>query len=318
MGKNIILAAAAATCAMVFAAAPAQAQATRTFVSGVGNDANPCSRTAPCRTFAGAIIKTATGGEINCLDPGGYGGLTINKSLSIVCDYTEGGSLVAGAGVNGITINSAGAIVYLSGIDFFGVGTATNGVRVITSSTLTINNSRIHAFNAVSGTGVLIAPTSGTARVHIINTRITNNGTAIAGGGIRVVPTGSASVQLTLEDVHLTGNFRGIDAVATGTTAGNTITVTDGSIVYSTDNAINGASNANALNIVVDGMAIANNLRGMVLTGTGSLGLIGGSTVVSNGTAFAPSAGAVIQSYKDNRIALNTNNGTPLPQVNLE
>src|SRR4051812_24122264 len=71
-------------------------QATRTWVSGVGDDANPCSRTAPCKTFAGAISKTANGGEINCLDPGGFGGVTITKSLTIKCHYTEGGTLVAG------------------------------------------------------------------------------------------------------------------------------------------------------------------------------------------------------------------------------
>src|SRR4051812_48057218 len=74
----------------------ASAQATRTWVSGVGDDANPCSRTAPCKTFAGAISKTANGGEINCLDPGGFGGVTIGKSLTIKCHYTEGGTLVAG------------------------------------------------------------------------------------------------------------------------------------------------------------------------------------------------------------------------------
>ena len=68
-------------------------QATRTWVSGVGDDANPCSRTAPCKTFAGAISKTANGGEINCLDPGGFGGVTITKSLTIKCQYTEGGVL---------------------------------------------------------------------------------------------------------------------------------------------------------------------------------------------------------------------------------
>ena len=74
---------------------PAQAQATRTWVSGVGDDANPCSRTAPCKTFAGAISKTATGGEINCLDPGGFGGVTITKSIQIIC-FVEAGVLVSG------------------------------------------------------------------------------------------------------------------------------------------------------------------------------------------------------------------------------
>ena len=61
----------------------AHAQATRTWVSGVGDDANPCSRTAPCKTFAGAISKTAAGGEINVLDPGGFGAVTITKSITI-------------------------------------------------------------------------------------------------------------------------------------------------------------------------------------------------------------------------------------------
>src|SRR5688572_12202155 len=116
-------------------AAPAAAQATRTWVSGVGDDANPCSRTAPCKTFAGAISKTATGGEINCLDPGGFGGLTIVKSISIVCDYTEGGVLSAGAGVNGFVINLPAATdtVFLSGLDFNGAGNDQNGVRIVRS-----------------------------------------------------------------------------------------------------------------------------------------------------------------------------------------
>src|SRR5436305_8947631 len=99
----------------------AQAQATRTWVSGVGDDVNPCSRTAPCKTFAGAISKTAAGGEIDCLDPGGFGAVTITKSLLIDCDYTEGG--VLGAGTNGINVNDSTTatpgtiVVYLRGLD---------------------------------------------------------------------------------------------------------------------------------------------------------------------------------------------------------
>src|SRR3954451_16507098 len=96
-------------------------QATRTWVSGVGDDANPCSRTAPCKTFAGAISKTANGGEINCLDPGGFGGVTIGKSLTIKCHYTEGGALVAGT--NGIVINATATDkVTLKGLDINGIG----------------------------------------------------------------------------------------------------------------------------------------------------------------------------------------------------
>src|SRR6185436_8171501 len=109
-------AALALVCTMFYVAA-ADAQATRTWVSGVGDDLNPCSRTAPCKTFAGAISKTATHGEINCLDPGAYGAVTITKAMSIVCQYTEGGAL-ATLGSNDITVNApAGDAVYLSGLD---------------------------------------------------------------------------------------------------------------------------------------------------------------------------------------------------------
>src|SRR3979409_1087946 len=81
-------------------AAPAQAQATRTWVSGVGDDANPCSRTAPCKTFAGAISKTASAGEINCLDPGGFGAVTITKSITIDCH--EVFASILNSGTNGV------------------------------------------------------------------------------------------------------------------------------------------------------------------------------------------------------------------------
>src|SRR3954447_4361793 len=94
-----------------------RAQATRTWVSGVGDDVNPCSRTAPCKTFAGAISKTAAGGEINCLDPGGFGAGTINKSLTIDCHFTEGGVLAAG---NGIVVNALSTdVVVIRGLDIF-------------------------------------------------------------------------------------------------------------------------------------------------------------------------------------------------------
>src|SRR5881396_3472418 len=102
-------------------ASMAQAQATRTWVSGVGDDANPCSRTAPCKTFAGAISKTAGGGEINVLDPGGFGGVTITKSITISSTF-EAGVLVSGT--PGITV-AAGIndTVVLEGLDIEGLGT---------------------------------------------------------------------------------------------------------------------------------------------------------------------------------------------------
>src|ERR1700721_2640484 len=115
----------------VLCAAPARAQATRTWVSGVGDDANPCSRTAPCKTFAGAISKTATGGEIDVLDPGGFGAVTITKSITI--DGYAGLAGVLVSGTNGVTISATGAVVTLRNLIFEGVGTGLSGVMVTAS-----------------------------------------------------------------------------------------------------------------------------------------------------------------------------------------
>src|SRR6476659_250968 len=118
---------------MVFASAgSANAQATRTWVSGVGDDANPCSRTAPCKTFAGAISKTAAGGEINVLDPGGFGGVTITKAISIISERFEAGVLVSGTNAIIVNVPSATDRVVLRGLDIEGLGTGLNGITVIT------------------------------------------------------------------------------------------------------------------------------------------------------------------------------------------
>src|ERR1700710_351715 len=135
----------------LLASAPASAQATRTWVSGVGDDVNPCSRTAPCKTFAGAISKTATAGEINCLDPGGMGTVTITKSMTINCHAILGSILASG--VPGITVNAtaAGSKVHIRGLQINGVtgGTAvagTIGVRILAAAVVTIEDTVITQF----------------------------------------------------------------------------------------------------------------------------------------------------------------------------
>src|SRR3954463_16583068 len=123
----------------------AHAQATRTWVSGVGDDANPCSRTAPCKTFAGAISKTATGGEINVLDPGGFGGVTITKSITISSEGFEAGVLVSGT--NAIIINAQPTdTVILRGLDIEGLGTGLNGIRWLSAAILQIDRCTINHF----------------------------------------------------------------------------------------------------------------------------------------------------------------------------
>lgn len=165
------------------ASAPAHAQATRTWVSGVGDDANPCSRTAPCKTFAGAISKTAAAGEINVLDPGGFGAVTITKSISITSIGFEAGVLVSGT--NGIVVNVASTDrVLLQGLDIEGLGASPNGVQIVGAGTTTIVNCAIRHF---TGNGVNLVGTAG-ARVVIKDSVITNNG-----GGLNIAGTGGAA-----------------------------------------------------------------------------------------------------------------------------
>ncbi len=175
------LVAAAATLVVLAWPAGAFAQATRTWVSGVGDDANPCSRTAPCKTFAGAISKTAAGGEISVLDPGGFGGLTITKSITI-----DGGGFIASALVSGtpgftVTAGVTGRVI-LRNLRFQGVnGSGTNGINITSAKSVDIENCDITGF---ATNGVLFAPTA-PSHVTIDNSRITEN----PGNGILNVGT---------------------------------------------------------------------------------------------------------------------------------
>ena len=178
-----------ATLCLFLPTAPAQAQASRTWVSGVGSDANPCSRTAPCKTFAGAISKTAPGGEIDCLDPGGFGALTITKAMTIDCTGTFGSVLVSGT--NGINVQAGGPdVVILRGIRFDGVNTGLNAVNFLSGKLLIVDRCDIFGFTQ-NGVNVNLGAT-GTAVVR--NTTITNLG----GAGVFAKTTvGFAIVQVT-------------------------------------------------------------------------------------------------------------------------
>ena len=133
----------------------------RTWVSGIGDDTNPCSRTAPCRTFASAISKTAEGGEISVLDPGAYGSVVITKPITINGTPGAGyGSMLAQQGVNGVIINMNAADPYktvrLNWLDVNGVSTGLHGIRIVNIATtgvsVVIENSNIDGF---TGNGIL-------------------------------------------------------------------------------------------------------------------------------------------------------------------
>jgi hypothetical protein len=154
----------------------AQAQ-TRTWVSGVGNDANPCSRSAPCQTFAGAFNKTATNGEISVLDPGGYGIITITKSITISGDGTLAGILNAGStGITvNITTNLTTDIVVIRNISINGAGSGIDGVRILDGQEVILDNVTITGF---TDAGVDVTQ-SQPSNLFLLNVRICKGGVGV-------------------------------------------------------------------------------------------------------------------------------------------
>src|ERR1043165_1610619 len=197
------------TLAVLLQAAPAQAQATRTWVSGVGDDVNPCSRTAPCKTFAGAISKTAVNGEINCLDSGGFGAVTITKSITIKCEGVIGGVLAAGT--NGIIINDIAsatpgtAIVTLSGLDLEGTGTGINGISFTSGAALHVHKTQIRGFRG-GGSGINFAPSQADRELFVADSYITDNGNSASVGGIHVRPTGTGGAKVSINRTQVENN----------------------------------------------------------------------------------------------------------------
>src|ERR1043166_6714381 len=215
-----------------------QAQATRTWVSGVGDDANPCSRTAPCKTFAGAISKTAPGGEINVLDPGGFGGVTITKAISIISDHIEAGVLVSGTNAIIVNVPNATDKVLLEGLDIEGLGTGLNGVKVTGAGKTTIRKCSIRNF---SQNGVDLEGTA-SARVLIEDCLIISNGNATAGtgGGFNMQGAGGALNSAFIKNSLLDNNA----AFATKVSGGSTLVLIGSTLIGSGTgiNATGGAS----------------------------------------------------------------------------
>ncbi len=277
----------------------ANAQATRTWVSGVGDDVNPCSRTAPCKTFAGAISKTAAGGEISVLDPGGFGALTITKSITI-----EGADFVASvlaSGTSGIIINAgANGRVYLRNLTFNGAPPSSPGlvgIKVLTAGTVSIEGCTIFDF---SQSGIDIEPTS-PAKVAISNTSIRDNN----GFGIFVKPNGG-SVSVTLDHVQITGttgNGIGGNGSALEADGGSVVKVVDSVL---SESAMGGLFVRNGSEVSVQGSSIFRNGIGISVgdVGGGTVRLFG-SDVVNNYSGINIATTGTVVSHGNNAIAGN-------------
>lgn len=273
-----------AACLLVLAIpAAASAQAPRTWVSGLGDDASPCSRTAPCKTFQGAISRTASGGEIDVLDSGGFGTLTISQPLTIRAQGTVGAVLAAGT--NGIVIAAGPSDkVILAGLDINGVGQSVspgiNGVRVLSAGSVRIESSKIYGFTQ---NGIDFQPTTANTKLSVINTTLEDN----ANDGLLLAPNGgSGSAVLTNDTID--GNGCGLAATTLGTGGATCGTAGSGSAA--------GSAQITAINSSV----INSTATGVLSNGAGSQNAIGRDLITGNGIGLQPLNGGSILSLGGN------------------
>jgi hypothetical protein len=275
----------------------AQAQATRTWVSGVGDDANPCSRTAPCKTFAGAISKTAACGEISVLDPGGFGGVTITKSITINGDGTLAGIL--NAATNGIIINAGvNDVVTIRNVSINGAGTGINGIRYLAGKQVNIESCSISGFTG-NGIDVSVGAT-GTFNLTVKKTTISGNCSG-APIGIRMTKAaGASTLCASLDTVYLQGLATGLDVLA------GTATITR-SVV----------SNNSNFGIIAEGTGIINadsnyltcNNNAISAQVVGSIVRLSNNTITGNTTGIV--ANGTVNTFGDNKNLGNTTPGAP-------
>ncbi len=282
------------TCLMLGYAAsvvPASAQATRTWVSGVGDDANPCSRTAPCKTFAGAISKTAANGEIDCLDPGGFGAVTITKSITIDCSGTFGSIL--NSGTNGVIINGANVVVILRGLSINGANTGLAGINFINGAQLTVERCIIAK---QTGNAITVNLAAG-ADVYVTNTYITATGKGI------VANTTAGAIIMAVDNTSIMNV--GTNAFEATNNVFATIT---NSTIASTNN---GVIVAGASQVSVDASTLINNATALNASVSGAAIRVSNSNIYSNSANFNIVAGAGISSAGNNRTTAS--GGTPNP-----
>jgi hypothetical protein len=281
--------------AFTLSIAPAvHAQASRTWVSGGGDDNNPCSRTAPCQTFEGALAQTAAGGEISVLDAGGFGTVTITKAITI----NGAGTLtsILSAGTNGIVVNAGvNDKVVIRNVSINGTGNGTNGIRFLAGKDLTLENVTIEGF---TGRGIDMSLTT-TAKLFVKNSRISRGATGI------FITTISGQAQAILDNVQLTGLTNGFEAALNGRA-----TITNSMISGNASNGILASNTTSRIN--VDGCQITfNDVAGVNATASGAIIRLSDSAIVSNNAGLSFVGGAVIETTGNNRVAGNVSTQAP-------
>jgi hypothetical protein len=301
----------AVTAFIALASSSASAQATRTWVSGVGDDANPCSRTAPCKTFAGAISKTADKGEIDALDPGGFGALTITKSVTV-----EGAGTMASilaAGTNGINVNDSATaspgtiIVSIRNISINGAGTGLVGINITSGKIVNVAGCEIQGFKAGSARGISDTRTLTGGELYVNDTYVHNNG----GGGIVVFPTsGTPTLTSTLNNVRVESN--GLTGPGTGYVIIGANIKGHISDSVASKNGTFGISAEGGAKLSIDSCKVTfNNSNGVDSNGAATVVRISNSVVFGNTGSGLGLSGGAIRSFGNNRLLGNGSDTNP-------
>jgi hypothetical protein len=289
-----------------FAAHPALAQ--RVFVAAQGSDANPCSFARPCRTFQHAHDAVAAGGEINVLDPAGYGAVTITKAISIQGHGFSGISVTTGN--TGVTINATSADnVNLNGLLIEGSGAGGNGIVFNSGKSLVVEN--CVARNMVGNGIAFVSTATALQTLSVSGSYFTDNDAA----GIAVQTLSSGGVRAIIERTTFFGNGpAGVYANGAYGTGSLDVAVTDSVASNSTDGSgfrVESAAAHSVSNLVLLRTTAAGNSSGIVASGTNATLRLAQSAVVGNVVGYSINAGAAILSYGDNYIDGNgNNNGT--------
>jgi hypothetical protein len=293
----------------------AQAQAPHTWVSGVGDDANPCSRTAPCKTWAGTISKTAPFGVMQCLDPGGFGAVTITKSITLLCEEHIG--FISSPGVNAIVVSLASASdrVTIRGLTIDGFNTGIDGIRFVGSGSLFVQEVNIRN---MTQNGINFAPSSGLAQLHVsADTVITDtNGGNTSFAAILIKPISGANANVSIDGSQLSHNTNGIFADASGGGGISNFTVKNSVISGNSNVGVVVVSSGASFTGMVDSSMISLNNFGVAIAGSAASLRLGGNTISHNLTGVSNSGGT-LESFKNNQVVANVTNGTPIPAVSV-
>jgi Right handed beta helix region len=301
----------AASLVTILLTVSAQAQSPRTFVSAAGSDSNPCSFAAPCRHFQAAVNATSAGGEVDALDPAGYGPITISQAITI---EGQGWSYIAPpASGNGITINAVSGNVAIHGVSLNGVGItgSTNGIQFNSGGSLYVRDSVIRNF---TNFGLNFQPNSSTpSQLNVSDTLVSDAGS----NGIRIGPTGSGTTNGVLNHIDIE-NSGGIGLFVVTATQTINVTVTDSVSANNTTAGITLDSLGGTLvSAMVRNSTIANNgTDGLLAQGSGATIRVTRSTITGNAIGWTFGSPGAVLSYGDNNIDGNTGANTQPPCVN--